>query len=721
MSEIGAPSAIGVPAQREPVEMTAALDEESDRVALRLAIDAAGVGAFVWDLVSGRLRWDERLLELFGLDESSFGGTIEAFNEFVHPDDLPRVSAGARARDRDPAASSPPSTASCCPAARVRWIEARGRAFSETARRPGGAPRGCGLRHQPRCARARPGSAGSSSRCRPRSTSWTPTGGSPTSTPRRSGSSVPVARTWWASRSGRRSRQPSTVPSRRIPRRRGNGAPRVVRGLLPTAPRRLVRGPRLAGARGPRRLLRRHLRPPRGPGRTGPVGAAARPPRRGVRGAHQHPGPARARAPARHPARPRPGGLVPGHPGRRPARPRLASWAPGRRLGPRRPGDARDGAGVLRPPPARHDRRVLPRADHPRDDVHQDGVRRRRPGRRRAPARSGARPAARARPRVGRGGARCVARGRTVGVVTVFRGPAAAPSTRTTSPCSRTSAPAPHSHSTTPGSTRPSATSPRPCSAACSPTRRSPTTCEIVTRYSPASDVARIGGDWYDAFLQQNRGPGGNDVVVVVGDVVGHDVEAAAAMGQVRGLLRGIAVHSGYAPAAILSGVDEVMQSLRLETTATAVVARLEHHPRPGAAAGEEVVLRWAHAGHPPALARTPGRNRHPARRRGGQRPPAGARSPTPEARRAGRLPRAGHDALFYTDGLVERRDRDVEEGIESLDRDPARPVARHPRPRRALRPAARADDRRPAGGRRRAARRAVEPRDGCLNFPPFG
>ena len=125
---------------------------------------------------------------------------------------------------------------------------------------------------------------------------------------------------------------------------------------------------------------------------------------------------------------------------------------------------------------------------------------------------------------------------------------------------------------------------------------------QIVTRYSPASDVARIGGDWYDAFLQQSRGPGGRDVVVVVGDVVGHDVEAAAAMGQVRGLLRGIAVHSGYAPAAVLSGVDEVMESLRLETTATAVVARLEHHPRPGAEVGEQVVLRWAHAGHPPAL-----------------------------------------------------------------------------------------------------------------------
>ena len=98
---------------------------------------------------------------------------------------------------------------------------------------------------------------------------------------------------------------------------------------------------------------------------------------------------------------------------------------------------------------------------------------------------------------------------------------------------------------------------------------------EVVTRYAPASDAARIGGDWYDAFLQQNRGPGNNDIVVVVGDVVGHDVEAAAAMGQVRGLLRGIAVHSGYSPAAVLSGVDHVMESLHLETTATAVVARL--------------------------------------------------------------------------------------------------------------------------------------------------
>jgi serine phosphatase RsbU (regulator of sigma subunit) len=193
-----------------------------------------------------------------------------------------------------------------------------------------------------------------------------------------------------------------------------------------------------------------------------------------------------------------------------------------------------------------------------------------------------------------------------------------------------------------------------------------PDDLQIVTRYSPASDVARIGGDWYDAFLQQSRGPGGRDVVVVVGDVVGHDVEAAAAMGQVRGLLRGIAVHSGYAPAAVLSGVDEVMQTLHLETTATAVVARLEHHPRPGAEVGEQVVLRWAHAGHPPALLVRPDGD---VVRLADVEDNDLLLGLDPDTRRAEQVSflEPGATLVFYTDGLVERRDRDVEEGIVAL------------------------------------------------------
>src|SRR5690242_3644309 len=63
-----------------------------DGVVHDLAIDAAGVGIYDWNVVTDELRWDDRLLEIFGTDRESFGGTIEAFNAFVHPEDLPRVS-----------------------------------------------------------------------------------------------------------------------------------------------------------------------------------------------------------------------------------------------------------------------------------------------------------------------------------------------------------------------------------------------------------------------------------------------------------------------------------------------------------------------------------------------------------------------------------------------------------------------------------------------------
>ena len=112
----------------------AALDAESDRVAWRLAVDAAGVGAFVWDLVTGRLRWDGRLLELFGLDAESFGGTIESFNQCVHPDDLPRVTA-ALERAVESCGDYDAEYRVVLPSGTVRWIEARGRALPDE---PGG-------------------------------------------------------------------------------------------------------------------------------------------------------------------------------------------------------------------------------------------------------------------------------------------------------------------------------------------------------------------------------------------------------------------------------------------------------------------------------------------------------------------------------------------------------------------------------------------------------
>ena len=128
-----------------------------------------------------------------------------------------------------------------------------------------------------------------------------------------------------------------------------------------------------------------------------------------------------------------------------------------------------------------------------------------------------------------------------------------------------------------------------------------------MVRYVPAAEAARVGGDWYDAFLQRDGAP-----VLVIGDVVGHDTAAAAAMGQLRGLLRGIAHHSGAGPAEVLHGLDEAMASMHTGTLATAVVARLERCRE----RGRRSRLRWANAGHPPPLLLRADGDRHAADRR---------------------------------------------------------------------------------------------------------
>ena len=130
---------IPVPRHRDPADarpdvLLDSLDAASDRVAWQLAVDAAGVGAFVWDIAADRLRWDGRLLELFGLDEGSFGGNIEAFNRCVHPDDLARVG-GALERAVATCGEFEAEYRVVLPDGAVRWIEARGRALAE---RPGG-------------------------------------------------------------------------------------------------------------------------------------------------------------------------------------------------------------------------------------------------------------------------------------------------------------------------------------------------------------------------------------------------------------------------------------------------------------------------------------------------------------------------------------------------------------------------------------------------------
>ena len=93
---------------------------------------------------------------------------------------------------------------------------------------------------------------------------------------------------------------------------------------------------------------------------------------------------------------------------------------------------------------------------------------------------------------------------------------------------------------------------------------------DIAVRYRPAAEQAQIGGDWYDAFVLPDGA-----LTVVVGDVTGHDADAAAAMAQVRNLLRGVAYTLRGAPAEVLAGVDGSMEGLGIDVFASAVLAQV--------------------------------------------------------------------------------------------------------------------------------------------------
>ena len=181
---------------------------------------------------------------------------------------------------------------------------------------------------------------------------------------------------------------------------------------------------------------------------------------------------------------------------------------------------------------------------------------------------------------------------------------------------------------------------------------------EIAVRYQPAAEAARVGGDWYDAFLQ----PGGA-TMLVIGDVVGHDTAAAAAMGQLRGLLRGIATYSDAGPEEVLRGLDASMRTLQTTTLATAAVARFEQTP--DELARGITRMRWANAGHLPPLVINPdGTVAELASWKGDL-----LLGVDPEARRRESVVTLdrGSTVLLYTDGLVERRDADLDEGMVRL------------------------------------------------------
>ncbi|RLV56892.1 hypothetical protein D9V41_03740 [Aeromicrobium phragmitis] len=180
----------------------------------------------------------------------------------------------------------------------------------------------------------------------------------------------------------------------------------------------------------------------------------------------------------------------------------------------------------------------------------------------------------------------------------------------------------------------------------------SPERFEMAVRYQAASEQAQIGGDWYDVFPLSD-----GSLAFAVGDVSGHDREAAAAMAQVRNLLRGISFTQPDSPGLVMQALDRALEGLGVGAVATALFARLDERP-------DGIEMRWSNAGHPaPILLCADGS--------------AQLLETAPELMLGvdGASPRRDHvtplapgDAVVcYTDGLVERRDRGVHEGMNEL------------------------------------------------------
>jgi PAS domain S-box-containing protein len=171
---------------------------------------------------------------------------------------------------------------------------------------------------------------------------------------------------------------------------------------------------------------------------------------------------------------------------------------------------------------------------------------------------------------------------------------------------------------------------------------------EVATYYQAGVEGTRVGGDWYDAIEL-----GAGRTALVVGDVVGRGVRAASVMGQLRAAIRAYA-RLDLPPAELLELLDSLVFELGEDQIATCIYAVYD----PG-----EQELRYANSGHLPPLLAVPGQG---TRRLGSAAgPPLGVGSARHDEQRLSLSP--GSIILLYTDGLVERRDRELDVGIDSL------------------------------------------------------
>lgn len=167
--------------------------------------------------------------------------------------------------------------------------------------------------------------------------------------------------------------------------------------------------------------------------------------------------------------------------------------------------------------------------------------------------------------------------------------------------------------------------------------------------YLPGADGVEVGGDWFDALEL----PGGR-VGLVIGDVVGKGVTAAAEMGQLSNATRAYMLE-GYGPSDVLGRLNRLTRSVA--GSAFATVLCLDYAPASG-------VLRWSRAGHLPPLVRRADGSVHRLDAKGSA--PIGVFDGEQPAQWTTNLA-AGDTLVLYTDGLIERRDEDIDVGMDRL------------------------------------------------------
>ncbi|WP_308784720.1 PP2C family protein-serine/threonine phosphatase [Phytohabitans houttuyneae] len=168
---------------------------------------------------------------------------------------------------------------------------------------------------------------------------------------------------------------------------------------------------------------------------------------------------------------------------------------------------------------------------------------------------------------------------------------------------------------------------------------------DLAVRYEPASVDTEVGGDFYELTML------GDTLLVAIGDVTGHSLHAATVMAEVRHAIRAYAV-DGHPPGAIVDRVNTLMRTLLPDELATICVIQLD--PATGAA-------RMASAGHLPPLLVTGAGTRYlehlaPLLGVAARRPPDLEFTLPQDA-----------TLVLYTDGLIERRDADIDDGLRAL------------------------------------------------------